>query len=263
MVSVLVGVAVAAGGHLLWLRPPGGESPVALPGRSADDPLNGSIRRSGPNPASSAPVTESTSAAPTQPSSTTTSPETRQPAPANGQTTRSPTPDSSSASESSNPPRSPRSPHSPPNRPAPTTSDPESSSQSPRTESSSGGNSPSSTARVVDLVNDERADVGCAAVTVDSRLTRAAQRHSDDMAEREYLSHTSPDGTTFDERIRDEGHPRPAAENIAMGLSSPEAVMDAWMSSDGHRRNILNCDITTIGVGVNSDGWYWTQNFGY
>ncbi|MFF5985690.1 CAP domain-containing protein [Prauserella flavalba] len=116
---------------------------------------------------------------------------------------------------------------------------------------------------MVDLVNDERADAGCPAVTVDSRLTRAAQKHSDDMARREYLSHTSPDGRTFDERIRDEGYPRPAAENIAMGLSSPEAVMDAWMSSDGHRRNILNCDITTIGVGVNSDGWYWTQNFGY
>ena len=37
----------------------------------------------------------------------------------------------------------------------------------------------------------------------------------------------------------------------------------AWMDSEGHRRNILNCDITAIGVGVNSDGWYWTQNFGY
>ena len=35
-----------------------------------------------------------------------------------------------------------------------------------------------------------------------------------------------------------------------------------WMESDGHRRNILNCDLTTIGVGLDTDGWYWMQNFG-
>ncbi|MEU6645033.1 CAP domain-containing protein [Saccharomonospora sp. NPDC046836] len=112
-------------------------------------------------------------------------------------------------------------------------------------------------------MNAERADAGCAAVTIDSRLAAAAQAHSDDMAQNEYLDHTSQDGTSFDKRMRQHGYPRPAAENIAMGLSSAQAVMDAWMSSDGHRRNILNCDITAIGVGLNANGWYWTQAFGY
>jgi uncharacterized protein YkwD len=39
--------------------------------------------------------------------------------------------------------------------------------------------------------------------------------------------------------------------------------MEMWMESDGHRRNILNCDLNAIGVGLDTDGWYWTQNFGY
>ena len=116
---------------------------------------------------------------------------------------------------------------------------------------------------VVNLVNAERAAAGCSAVRVDQRLVAAAQDHSDDMAAGGYLSHTSRDGRSFSDRIEAAGYPSPAAENIAMGMSSAEAVMEAWMSSDGHRRNILNCDITAIGVGLNPDGWYWTQNFGY
>jgi uncharacterized protein YkwD len=48
-----------------------------------------------------------------------------------------------------------------------------------------------------------------------------------------------------------------------MGQRSAEQVMKAWMNSDGHRRNILNCGFTTIGVGLDTRGWYWTQNFGW
>ena len=52
-----------------------------------------------------------------------------------------------------------------------------------------------------------------------------------------------------------------AGENIAMGYSSPDAVMTAWMNSAGHRANILSANFTTFGVGYVADGGYWTQWF--
>lgn len=54
-------------------------------------------------------------------------------------------------------------------------------------------------------------------------------------------------------------------ENIARGQADAQAVMDAWMNSDGHRANILNCDYKTLGVGVHfgSGGPWWTQDFGF
>jgi uncharacterized protein YkwD len=116
--------------------------------------------------------------------------------------------------------------------------------------------------KVVNLVNAERGKVGCRPVNVDQRLVMAAQLHSDDMSANNYFSHTSLDGRTFDQRIKAAGYPNPAAENIAKGQRSAEQVMSAWMNSSGHRANILNCGLATIGVGLDTDGWYWTQDFG-
>jgi uncharacterized protein YkwD len=54
---------------------------------------------------------------------------------------------------------------------------------------------------------------------------------------------------------------RCAGENIAMGYQTPDAVVEAWIDSEGHRENILNENFTQIGVGYVSDGKYWTQEF--
>jgi uncharacterized protein YkwD len=116
-------------------------------------------------------------------------------------------------------------------------------------------------AQVVALVNQNRPS-RCP-VTVDDRLTASAQGHSTDMANRNYFSHTTPEGVTFDQRIKTAGYPRPGGENIAKGQRTAESVMDAWMDSPGHRRNIENCDFKTIGVGVDTRGFVWTQNFGF
>jgi uncharacterized protein YkwD len=117
--------------------------------------------------------------------------------------------------------------------------------------------------RVVDYVNEARRRVGCnRPVVVDQRLANAAQAHSTDMSNRGYFSHTSPEGETFVDRAREAGYPSPAAENIARGQRSAERVMRDWLESDGHRRNILNCEHRAIGVGLDTDGWYWTQVFG-
>lgn len=117
--------------------------------------------------------------------------------------------------------------------------------------------------QVVALVNEARDLAGCKPLKVDDRVVEAAQGHSTDMSERDYFSHTTPEGVGFADRMRAAGYPSPGGENIAMGQRTPEQVMRAWMNSDGHRRNILNCGFTTIGVGLDTRGWYWTQNFGW
>ncbi len=125
-------------------------------------------------------------------------------------------------------------------------------------------NAPEAT-EVVRLVNVARAKAGCAAVHVDARLTTAARLHSEDMARRNYFSHTSLDGRTPWDRIRAQGYAYGSAENIAAGQRTPAAVMTAWMNSAGHRANILNCANKALGVGVGkggSYGIYWTQDFG-
>jgi uncharacterized protein YkwD len=120
-------------------------------------------------------------------------------------------------------------------------------------------------ARVVELVNAERAKAGCGAVHSDSRLAAAAQGHSEDMAARDYFDHTTPDGVDPWERAKAEGYMTPTGENIAMGQRTAEDVTEGWMNSPGHRANILNCDSKAIGMGLarNSGGTtYWTQMFG-
>jgi uncharacterized protein YkwD len=117
-------------------------------------------------------------------------------------------------------------------------------------------------ARVVELVNQVRQG-SCKPLQVDSRLTTAAQGHATDMAQRKYFSHDTPEGVKFDQRIKAAGYERPAAENIAQGQRTPEQVMQSWMQSDGHRRNIMNCSYTTIGVAVDTNGFYWVQDFGF
>nr|CEL23422.1 Transporter [Kibdelosporangium sp. MJ126-NF4]CTQ96802.1 Transporter [Kibdelosporangium sp. MJ126-NF4] len=116
---------------------------------------------------------------------------------------------------------------------------------------------------VVEKVNTERKRAGCKPLGKAAALTKSAQRHSDDMSKRDYFSHTTPEGVTFDQRIKKAGYPRPGAENIAKGATTATKVMSLWMNSAGHKRNILNCDLKKIGVGLAKDGWYWTQNFGY
>ncbi|MGR6914997.1 CAP domain-containing protein [[Actinomadura] parvosata] len=117
--------------------------------------------------------------------------------------------------------------------------------------------------RVVALTNAARARNGCRAVVHDPKLHLAAERHSADMARRNYFSHTSRDGRTFGQRIKATGFAfRRAAENIAQGQPTAAAVVKAWLHSPGHRANLLNCAYTHIGVGHHPKGPTWTQDFG-
>ena len=119
--------------------------------------------------------------------------------------------------------------------------------------------------RVLDLVNEERAKNGLKPLVWSDELANVARKHSQDMATRNFFSHTNPDGLSPFDRIKNAGISyRAAGENIAAGQTTPEAVMESWMNSSGHRANILNGNYTQLGVGCvkgGSYGIYWTQCF--
>lgn len=115
---------------------------------------------------------------------------------------------------------------------------------------------------VVSLVNGIRAQYGLSALTINQDLCQVARYKSQDMAEKGYFAHESPTyGSPFQMMQSFGISYRTAGENIAYGQRTPEAVVNAWMNSSGHRANILNSSYTQIGVGFYASGYYWTQMF--
>lgn len=118
--------------------------------------------------------------------------------------------------------------------------------------------------QVVELVNMERAKIGLPALTMSQDLNNAAQIRAVETVQS--FSHTRPDGSSFSSVLKENGISfRGAGENIAWGQRTPEAVVNAWMNSEGHRANILNKNFTSIGVGyyLNGSTPYWAQLFTY
>ena len=126
---------------------------------------------------------------------------------------------------------------------------------------------PSPAQEMLSLVNAARSRAGCGPVRLDQRLNAAAGKHSADMANNNYFSHTGRNGSSFVDRIAAEGYRTARSENIAAGGSTAQATMNQWMNSAGHKRNILDCSAKDMGVGVASNPrstyrTYWTQDFG-
>ena len=124
---------------------------------------------------------------------------------------------------------------------------------------------------VVDLINEERTKAGCAPLQVNVKLVAAAQKHSEDMAFNDFFSHTGSNGSSPGQRIAAEGYSYSTwTENIAAGYGTAASAVNGWMGSEGHRNNILNCNLQETGVGyfyLQNDtgsvnyGRYWTQVF--
>jgi uncharacterized protein YkwD len=131
------------------------------------------------------------------------------------------------------------------------------------------------------LVNRERSLHGERPLQVNGRLMRAAQGHSENMAAEDYFSHYGPSGDTPTSRMRAAGYIYSSnvgyeiGENIAwgtLGLSTPKAIVEAWMRSPGHRENILDAHYRDTGMGVvaslprsfgnGQPGAIYTQDFG-
>ncbi len=112
----------------------------------------------------------------------------------------------------------------------------------------------------VALENAHRLEVGCPALDWNDAVGRVAQAHTEDMVDRNFFSHTNPDGKSPFDRLHDAGITyTSAAENIAYGYPTASAVLSGWLGSPGHRANIENCSLTAHGVGL--VGTYWTDLF--
>jgi uncharacterized protein YkwD len=122
--------------------------------------------------------------------------------------------------------------------------------------------------QLIALINQERASRGLGTLAEQSQLTSAARAHSADMACNDYFSHTALDGSSPFDRMARAGYVfSAAAENLAAGHGSPQAVVDGWLDSEGHRQNMLNPDYVHVGVGyalypASEYGSYWTAKFG-
>ncbi|MGA9636748.1 MAG: CAP domain-containing protein [Solirubrobacterales bacterium] len=106
------------------------------------------------------------------------------------------------------------------------------------------------------LINDERTSRGLQPVSSNDDLRRAAVSHSNEMIDQGYFEHTSPAGLTFMDRIESTGYMRGArswtvGENLVWGtgpLSTPQALVTAWMNSPPHRQNLLRPTFRELGV---------------
>ncbi|WP_338676847.1 CAP domain-containing protein [Streptomyces sp. SCSIO 30461] len=119
--------------------------------------------------------------------------------------------------------------------------------------------------RVLGLVNKERERGGCDPVHAHPALERAAEEHSEDMAERGRLTHTGTGGLSVAERLRDSGYRNEYfGENLARGSLTARSVVNSWMHSPAHREIILTCLYEEAGVGIalDSDGPWWTVILG-
>ncbi|MEL7209824.1 MAG: CAP domain-containing protein, partial [Actinomycetota bacterium] len=118
--------------------------------------------------------------------------------------------------------------------------------------------------QILQLTNAERAKAGCPALSLDSRLTAAADGHAEDMAANNYFDHRGRNGSSLGSRVTAAGYDwRRVGENIAAGQRDAEAVLRSWMGSSGHRANILDCRFGELGVGYALRGStpYWVQVF--
>ncbi len=118
--------------------------------------------------------------------------------------------------------------------------------------------------QVLELVNKERAKQNLSPLKLNTELTKVAQLKSEDMKNKNYFNHTSPTyGSPFDMMKQFGISYKNAGENIAKGQKTAEAVVTAWMNSEGHRKNILNKNFTDMGLGFAKSGStpYWTQMF--
>ena len=116
---------------------------------------------------------------------------------------------------------------------------------------------------VLERTNAARAAVGCAPLVLDPALEVAAVRHTAEMAATGTMSHTGADGGSPRTRLAAAGaFPALTAENVAHGYDA-DGVVDAWLASPGHRANLLDCRLASVGIAEapGAAGTYWTQVF--
>ncbi|WP_079528856.1 CAP domain-containing protein [Halobacillus hunanensis] len=116
--------------------------------------------------------------------------------------------------------------------------------------------------QVVQLTNQARKKNGLKPLKINSELSKVAKKKSTDMAKNNYFAHISPTYGSPIQMLKQFGIEfNYAAENIAVGQKTPDEVVQDWLDSPGHRKNIMNEQVTQIGVGYTEEGQHWTQLF--
>ena len=104
---------------------------------------------------------------------------------------------------------------------------------------------------VLSAVNAARAKAGCGPLRLNSKLSAAAKSHARAMAEQNFFAHAGKDGSRLPGRVDRQGYSyRTVAENIAAGQESAGEVVQAWLQSAGHRRNMLDCQMSETGIAL-------------
>jgi uncharacterized protein YkwD len=130
-----------------------------------------------------------------------------------------------------------------------------------------------------DKINEERKQNGLKELSWDSKLALIAEKHSKDMGQREYYSHVTPEGLEPTDRANNAGYSckKNYGSYYTIGISEnlfqikgliggyeniSDSVVEGWMNSPGHRKNILEKNYDREGIGIAIDnGWQITQNF--
>jgi uncharacterized protein YkwD len=125
--------------------------------------------------------------------------------------------------------------------------------------------------QIVSLTNNYRQQNGLSPVALNNQLSNAAQAHTENMAFQDFVSHTGADGSSVAQRVTATSYSWSiVAENIAAGHQTAADVVQGWINSDGHRANLLNPNVTEVGIGyyflandTGNENWnyYWTQVF--
>ena len=113
---------------------------------------------------------------------------------------------------------------------------------------------------IITLCNILRQEHGLAPLVHNWEAARVARYKTEDMKSNNYFSHDSPVYGSFFDMLENFRIPyKSAGENIAKGLSTPQKVVDAWMASPSHRKNILSKSFSQAGVGYSTNGTvhYW------
>lgn len=117
--------------------------------------------------------------------------------------------------------------------------------------------------KMIDLINDYRAQNNLGEIAINLPLNKAAAWMAEDMAAKHYLNHTDSLGRDPLQRFLDCGYSYPTVgENSAVGPTT-QGVFDAWLTSPGHRANILRSSWRSMGIARANSGaqWYWTNDF--
>ncbi len=113
--------------------------------------------------------------------------------------------------------------------------------------------------KIITYTNDVRRQKGLTELTDISTLTVSADTRAKDMADNNYFSHKGPNNHTLAYFLKQSGYSyRVAGENLAMGFSDAQSVVNAWIKSPTHYANLIDSDYTQIGVGIEA-GYYNDQ----